>query len=792
MPLTVSQMSFAGGELNDLLVHRFELEPYALGARRLENFLVLESGAITRRPGTYHADDGSTKGNAPAYLFRWVYNDADAYVLEFTALVIRVYRDHGLVESAPGVPLEIVTPFTLAELPYLQVWQSGDVLWIRSSLRPDYKLTRTSHQVWTLTDASYSTSTTRMAFQDTNATAVTLRVSGLGVPGSPVVVTASSASLFNANYLYSYWRIDHNLPGRSQTEKFTGVATDTESLLVAVDAQWEFIVNGTGVADFTVELQASYDNSTWFQYRSVPIVSGAVNNWQERFDGANEEGEAIYLRAACTAYTSGTINTTVNALPYVHHGVVWLSFYSAMVPTQMSGFIVVTPASTDATADWAAPAWYGTDYPRALGFNSERLLEGGTILQPLTIHAGVAGDYDNFDRGMGDDADGWAITLSQSQQNRINWINGEWSQAIIVGTEGGVIELLPMSEGGFTPTNWPTIHRTLRRRTYRMQPLMVDDVLVVPGGVDAKRLYQIYHSTERGGLVAEDLTKFARHIAGTGFRGLFVQQDPDQILWLPRADGVLAGCSFTYGSTAWHRQVIGDEVISGCTVPTSDGDEVWLCVKRTVGATTMYFVEWMPQIDLEADAEDAYHVDGGESWDGGDVVTVTGITQANPAVITVSPWPQDSNGVDLTNTHYVRFDGIADLADQVFKVKTANFITGEITLYDETGTTVIDGTAFDAYTSGGTMEWVAQTLDGMDHFDGETLLAYADATEQDVVPASGTITLDNYYHTIHCGVEFTSRFESLPPEFYLRTGSTIGARKVVAGLVLSLYRSTGG
>jgi hypothetical protein len=818
MPLHATQMSFAGGEVSPLIVHRFGDDQYALGARTLENFIVSESGALTRRPGTHHADNGSTKGNVPAYLLTWIYNDQDAYVLEFTPLCIRVYRDHGLVESELGMPLEIVTPFTAAELPSLQTWQSGDVLWIRSQSRWNYKLTRSSHTSWALT-ASYPIDG---PWRGTNTESITLAASNIGKPGSYTIITASGGNVFQPGHVNSAWRLDHTLPERSQDKTFESVETDTQSLLISRGGEWEFSVQASGGAaiDADIELQYSLDGTTWKRYRSVSVVRAAsdasfLDKLSDLFRGKlslgtkdtvsaahsaeNDEIKAIYLRAACTRYSSGSIKTSILAKPFTHRGVVWLTMYTS--PTQMGGFIHVSPANTDPTDSWAESCANGVrGYWRALGFSQERILLAGTEDEPLRIDAGVAGYYDSFDPGFADDTDAFNVTLSQSRQNRINWIIGEWSSSFIVGTEGGMVEMRPYSGSqAFSPTNWPSIYRTLRRRTGRILPTMIDDVLVVPGGVNNQRLYQIYDSNERGGLVAEDLTRWARHIGASGFVGMFAQQDPDQILYLPRTDGVLAGCTFSYGATAWHRHTIGDAVVSGCTKPTSDGDEVWLCVQRTVNGVPMYFVEYINPIDTEIDIERAHYLDCAELWSGGDPVNVVSVSRTDPTLIQLEAWPSDSDGNALKNGDTVRFNGIADMAMQIFQVSEANPAARSLQLLDVTGATTIDGSLFTGTVQGGTLEWVRRELAGMGHMANQTLTALVDGREQAIgVDATGSFSLGdaadpmNYARNILAGIAYTSLFTSLPCEFYLSSGATTGRHKRLGKLTLSLYNSFGG
>jgi len=228
-------------------------------------------------------------------------------------------------------------------------------------------------------------------------------------------------------------------------------------------------------------------------------------------------------------------------------------------------------------------------------------------------------------------------------------------------------------------------------------------------------------------------------------------------------------------------------------VPTSDGDELWLCMKRTVDGSDYYFVEYLHQVDLEAEIEDAYFVDCGESWNGGTAAAVASVTVANPCVVTLTTWPEDSGGNDLADGNYVRFTGVTDLADQIFQVYSSDATAKTLQLKDVTGTTIINGTLFESYLSGGTMAWVTETVSGMDHLAGETLLALGDGVQLDVsADESGDVALGQWCHTVHCGLAQTGTVVSLPLEFYLKTGLTVGANKQLTALTVSLYRSYGG
>lgn len=89
------QSSFLGGELSPLILGRAGVPQYESGLRTAENALVLDVGVLARRPGSVYV--APTDENDLARLEPFVYNESDAYALEFTEEKIRFLRDTGLV-----------------------------------------------------------------------------------------------------------------------------------------------------------------------------------------------------------------------------------------------------------------------------------------------------------------------------------------------------------------------------------------------------------------------------------------------------------------------------------------------------------------------------------------------------------------------------------------------------------------------------------------------------------------------------------------------------------------------
>ncbi|PHR17883.1 MAG: hypothetical protein COA41_11335 [Sphingopyxis sp.] len=153
MGTSLIQPSFASGELAPSLYARVDLARYQNGLRLCRNFIVMPYGGIKNRPGTVFITP--TKANGKARLIPFEFNDEQTYVLEFGNLYMRVYKDGGIVETSPGVPYEIVTPFTEAQLFSLNYTQSADVMTLVHPAHEPRQLSRLDHDDWTLATIAF-------------------------------------------------------------------------------------------------------------------------------------------------------------------------------------------------------------------------------------------------------------------------------------------------------------------------------------------------------------------------------------------------------------------------------------------------------------------------------------------------------------------------------------------------------------------------------------------------------------------------------------------------------------
>ena len=183
--------SFTAGELSSRMQGRTDFQKYFSGCTRLENFVVLPHGPITRRPGTYYVSNVKTQ-TAKTRLIPFEFSTTQTYVLEFGNQYIRFYKDNGQIESG-GSPYEISSPYLTAELFDIKFAQSADVMYICHNNHAVRKLSRTGHTSWTLSEVEF----TDGPYLDANISSTTMTPSA--TTGTGITITASSSTFVSTD-----------------------------------------------------------------------------------------------------------------------------------------------------------------------------------------------------------------------------------------------------------------------------------------------------------------------------------------------------------------------------------------------------------------------------------------------------------------------------------------------------------------------------------------------------------------------------------------------------------------
>ncbi len=561
------QSNFAGGEWAPRLDGRVDIQKYFTACHQLENFLILPQGGITRRPGTRFVAEAKFS-DRPCYMVEFTFSTVQAYALELGDHYIRFYKDGARIESPPGTPVEVASPYAVADIPFLKFSQTADVLSIAHNAYPPHELLRFSHTSWILQPITFDVVPSR---EFGTRPGVTLTLSA--TTGTGVTATAGG-SIF--------------------------VAADIGRRIVALGAPGQALITAVGgatSATVTVEtafLATSFTTTGWKIDASPKATLTPTDK--------DPVGKTTTLTAGSNAFRSADVGKFV----HIHGGTVEITLFTDI--THVDGIIRGTLTATSAAPAGAwtleEPAWSALNgYPRATGSYGDRHFWAGSTEQPQTIWGSKSGDFKNFSVGSLDD-DAIIITISDNEVNSILWMIG--TDRLYTGTVGGVFSLSgsgPQTQNPLTPSNVQVLWALSRGSSPLVTPLRVGD-----GGVIAqvsptgKKVREIVYSFQVDKLVAPDLLLLSGHLTdATPISRMAYQEEPDSTLWAVRSDGVLLTCAYLRDQdiVGWARQTTQGAFESVCTVPNGTSDpQVWASVRRTINGATRRYIEVFDTVGL--------------------------------------------------------------------------------------------------------------------------------------------------------------------------------------------------
>lgn len=221
--------------------------------------------------------------------------------------------------------------------------------------------------------------------------------------------------------------------------------------------------------------------------------------------------------------------------------------------------------------------WYEDNYPKAVSFYEQRLFFAGTGDQPQTLWASKNDDITDFTIGPNDN-DGLNFTIASNRYDEI--IQLETARHLLPLTYGGEFSMAGAT-GGITPTAVAIRAHTFHG-TNNVKPVRIGQEVVFVQR-DGKKLRAISYDVTLDSNVAPDLTILSEHITGDGIVDMSFAQDPDNIAWMVRSDGMLLTMTHVRSQdvTGWARHSTDGTFLNVCCVPEEDRDLPYVIVERT-------------------------------------------------------------------------------------------------------------------------------------------------------------------------------------------------------------------
>jgi hypothetical protein len=680
MTLFPSQDSFVRGEISPRLHARSSLDLYRSALKICENFITLPHGGMRKRSGTYFA--GETKGSLEERPISFIFSETQAYMLFFGDGYFRVYAYGGPVLSGID-PVEVSTPYAIADVPDLQYQQSGDVLYVVHPDYTPYKVTRSSNTNWSITAATFDDGPFGTENSDQSVKMYASATTGT------VTLTADSAT-FTSDMIGQLVKI--------QVETFEDWKP------------WEaggFLKSGDPTGLVRRYNGNVYQVATVVDVAGMHYMGGTPPTHLEgsEWDGPAEEREQFSGTALGDSRTYGAKWTYLHSGYGVGRVTAVATDGLSATATVVSTFPSELVGSGNKSYRWSIGAFGGSaGYPRSATISEERLLFG----QKYSVYGSKTFDFRKFRTGSDDDD---ALSFELAGTNDITWLS-ESDGFVIIGTIGGVRTLsgggndTPLTASSFKNRGSPT------KRCSSIPPVKAGSTFVYVG-FDRKSIVEMAFSLEKNGYSTTPVSVISEHIPKAGISSLCYQSEPDPVFWLGLDSGELGGLTYEADQNVrgWHRQKLGGSFGNmdwgqiewvASTPGQSGADDIWLVVKRTINGETRRYIEVLQAPFEYGDVEDAFLVDCGLTYDGSAVTSVT----------------------------------------------------------------------------------------GLDHLEGETVVALADGrVYRDLEVSGGAVTLPAAASKIHIGLPYTAVAETLELDVGGRDGSVTGRRKRVNSVIFSVLES---
>jgi hypothetical protein len=780
--VAVQLTDFTAGEFSPRLDGRNDLAKYSSACKRLENFVVYPHGSVVRRPGTSFIAEVADSDNKTR-LIPFEFSTTQTYMLEFSNLKMRVYKDKGAVLEGDKTITGITQANPAVVTASSHGYSNGDEVLISGVSG----MTEVNGKRFLVADKT--TNTFELQDKDgvdINSTGFTAYSSG-GVSNKVFELTTpyTTAQLFDLKFAQS-----------ADVMYITHPEHEVEKLSRTGHTSWTL----TDV-DFTKG-----------PMQDLNTTDTTLN------PGATAVGTGVSLAASAVTGInggSGFQSTDVGRFVFLHEG--YAKITAVTDTTNATIEILTTLSASTATTNWRLGAFSDTTgHPSCVTFFEQRLVFAGTSEQPQTIFFSKSGDYENMDQNIGGtiaDSDAIIYTIASNQVNAIRFMTA--TRTLIIGTAGGEFTV---SGGGtdvaITPTNI-LIKKQSNHGSANVDAISVGNATLFLQRAKRK-IRELAYNFDVDGYLAPDMTILAEHITENGITQMAYQQEPNQLAWMVRGDGELIALTYQREQkvVGWHRHIFGGR-FGNATITVTDYDNIAngtrIILTKADGTETTF-------TSSTSDVSGKFHTTSSNNQTAtnlktlinadsnftatvsSNVVTITETTPISTGFLTITSL-DDATRLAKTDEGKAVCEsvGVIPTDDTEYEVyvivkrtingSTRRFVEVLNTFdFDET-----DNTSLNFLDSALTYSGSAATsISGLDHLEGQTVSILANgATHPDKTVSSGAITLDRSATNVKVGLAYTSLLQTMRLDAGSQNGTSQGKTKRVYEITARLLESIG-
>ena len=780
--VAVELTNFTGGELSPRLDGRTDLTKYTSGCSTLENLVVYPHGSAARRPGSTFIAEVANSANKTR-LIPFEFSTTQTYMLEFSNLKMRVYKDSGSVLEGDKTISAITKANPAVVTATSHGYSNGDEVLISSV----GGMTEVNGKRFLV--ANKTTNTFELTDKDgvdINSSSFTTYTSG-GVSNKvfEIATPYTTAQLFDLKFAQS-----------ADVMYITHPEHEVEKLSRTGHTAWTL----TDV-DFTKgPMQDANTTTTTLNPGQAAVGTGIA-----------------LVASAVTGINggSGFLSTDVGRFVFLSNGYAKITGVTDTTNAVMT--IITALDSASATANWQLGAFSDTTgHPSCVTFFEQRLVFAGTTNQPQTIFFSRSGDYENMDANIGGtiaDDDAIIYTIASNQVNAIRFMTA--TRTLILGTAGGEFTV---SGGGtdsaVTPTNI-LIKKQSNHGSANVDAIAVGNATLFLQRAKRK-IRELAYNFDVDGYIAPDMTILAEHITEGGLTQIAYQQEPNQIVYGVRGDGELVGLTYQREQqvTAWHRHIFGGRfgvatitvsdyanIVNGTKLTLTKSDGTTVDFTSTTGtAGTNEFKTETNNNTTATNLKTAInaHADFTATVNSA-VVTITETAHEATGYLTIKSF--DSTRLTITSEGKAVVESAAviptdDTEYQVYVIikRTVNNITRRyvefLNVFDFDQT---DNSSFNFLDSELSYNGSAvSTLSGLDHLEGQVVSILADgATHPNRTVSSGSVTLDRSAKSVKVGLAYTSLLQTMRLNAGSQNGTSQGKTKRIYDITVRMFETIG-
>jgi len=731
------QSDFSGGEISPNFQGRVDSPRYRTGLDLCKNWIPTPQGSLVRRPGTQFVSQTKfTNKNTRVVAFR--FSSTQNYIIEFGHLYCRFYKDNQLLYEGAKNITGITRANPAVVTSNAHGYSNGDRVYITGV----GGMTQVNDLNYTV--AGVTANTYQLQGIDSSAYSA-YTAGGVSYRLYEVVTPYDSADIYNLKFCQS-----------------------ADSLFIVHPSYQPRYLARAGDTSWTLNLISFLDGP----YLDLNTTATTIN--------PSGTTGSITLTASAALFASTDVGRVVRIISGTNWA--WLRITAFTDSTHVTALVSGSVATTvGATVTWRLGLWSTTTgWPVCIVFHEDRLWLFGSDARPQGANGSVTGDYFNHapTQTNGDvvATNAISVVINAYEINRIrNAISDK--QGLQVFTSGTEFLLNSGTTGApMTPTNLSAKQQSAYGCANTI-PVRIGNASIYiqnTGRIVREMLWDFYGDSFK----STDITLLAEHITRgtiissgtyvTGIVEMAVAKTPYPIIWCARADGVLVGLTYSRDQelkAGWHQHELGGygdpnggppQISSVAVIPSSDGtfDQLWLVAERYINGGVVQYVESMSAFFEKGDYEhNAHFLDAhGQLQPTNEIIA---ITQANPAVMTLSATPGVSTGNRFSLGEIF---GMTELNDKVF---VAGTVAGNTVVLKNPDGSNVDSTAYDQYFGGGVVCRQYTFITGVSWLNGETITVFGDNGVQTGPCGANTLFLNEAAGFIVFGFPYNSDFRLL-------------------------------